>query len=145
VSLSLAGSIDDLYRDVVLNPEAWGDEAYAEWMTNLALEGGAIDRTAARSIRRATRIAVKLQRFWSSSDADRYRDEQSWESRVDLAVGIPAWRPGLELVEHELAVSPSPQAFEEVKRRFRIVNGSPWMDDVDFDTWVATDGAGSSL
>jgi hypothetical protein len=141
VSLSLAAAVDDLYRDVVLDPHRWGDEAYAGWMADLALDGGVMDRNAARSIRRAVRIAGKLQRFWSSADADRYRDEPSWESRVDLAVGVPAWRPGLELAELELAVAPSPQSFEEVRRRFRIVNGTSWMEDVEFDDWIVRGSA----
>ena len=136
MSLSLATAVDDLYRNVVFDPDRWGDETYAEWMANLTIDGGGIDRDAARSVRRAVRIAAKLQRFWSSADADRFKNEASWESRVDLAVGIPAWRPGLELAEHELAVAPSHRSFEEVQRRFRLVNGTGWMEGVGFEDWI---------
>ena len=143
MSLSLAAAVDDLYRDVVMNPDRWGDEAYGEWMANLTVDSSSIDRLSARSLRRAVRIATKLQRFWGSVDAERYRGEESWEARVDLAVGIPAWRPALELAEQELGATPSPEGFEEVRRRFRAVNGTTWMEGVDYDTWVEQGSDGS--
>ena len=80
---------------------------------------------------------MKLQRFWSSPDADPHRGEMSWEARVDIAVGIPAWRPGLELAERELEANPSEEGFDEVRHRFRVVNGSPWMEGVDYEEWLA--------
>ncbi|MGB9359166.1 MAG: hypothetical protein WCC01_11475 [Acidimicrobiia bacterium] len=136
MSLTLAFAIDDLYRDVVMDPDRWGDEAYAEWLENAAIDVQSIDKVTARSLRRAVRIAGKLQKFWSSPDAARYQGEPSWETRVDIAVGIPAWRPGLELAERDFEESPSQDAFDEVRRRFRIVNGSTWMEGVDYETWV---------
>ncbi len=141
MSVSLAASVDDLYRDVAMEPERWGDEAYGEWMASLTVDPASIDRRAARSLRRAVRMATKLQRFWSSPEAERYRGEDSWEARVDLAVGIPAWRPTLELAEQELEVSPSPEGFADVRRRFRMVNGTAWMEGVDYDEWVVQENA----
>ncbi len=140
MSRLLATAVDDLYREVVFDPERWRDDAFADWMAGLVADGTPLDREAARAVRRAVRIAVKLQRFWSSEEADRYRDESSWEARVDLAVGIPAWRPGLDLAEQELARRPSPEAFDDVRTRFRVVNGVPWMDDIDYDTWITRYG-----
>mgnify|MGYP001822479056 CR=1 FL=1 len=137
MSLSLAAAIDDLYRDVVLYPDRWGDDSYAEWLENVAVDADGIDRIAARALRRAVRIAMKLQRFWSSSDADPHLGEVSWEARVDIAVGVPAWRPGLELAERDFEAHPSEEGFDEVRRRFRVVYGSIWMDGVDYEEWVA--------
>jgi len=142
MSLSLAFAIDDLYRDVVMDPDRWGDEAYAEWLENVAIDVQSIDKVTARSLRRAVRIAGKLRKFWSSPDAARYQGEPSWETRVDIAVGIPAWRPGLELAERDFEESPSQDGFDEVRRRFRIVNGATWMEGVDYETWV--DGSANS-
>lgn len=136
MSLSFAFAIDDLYHDVVMNPERWGDEACAEWLEGVAVDTTSVDRATARSLRRAVRIAGKLRGFWTSPDADRYRHEQSWETRVDLAVGIPAWRPGLEIAEADLANSPSQDGFDEVRRRFRVVNGTTWMEGIDFETFI---------
>lgn len=144
MSLAFAFAIDDLYKDVVMNPERWGDDAYGEWLDGVAVDAAAVDRPTARSLRRAVRIAGKLQRFWSSPDADRYRDEASWEARVDLAVGIPAWRPGLEIAEADFAGAPSQEGFDEVRRRFRIVNGTTWMEGMDYDAFVAGDGDAAS-
>jgi hypothetical protein len=137
MSTSLAAAVDDLYCEVVMDPDRWGDEAYGEWMANLTIDRTSIDRREARSLRRAVRMATKLQRFWSSPESERYRGEESWEARVDLAVGIPAWRPALELAEQELKKSSSPEDFAEVRRRFRIVNGTPWMEGVEYDDWIA--------
>lgn len=136
MSVSLAAAVDDLYRDVVLDPDRWGDEAYGEWMANVTIDSASIDRRAARSLRRAVRMAAKLQRFWSSPEAQTYRGEESWEARVDLAVGIPAWRPGLELAEQELEASASSEGFDDVRRRFRVINGTTWMEGVEYDDWV---------
>jgi hypothetical protein len=136
MSLSLAAAVDDLYREVVMDPHRWGDEAYGEWMASLSVDPASIDRHSARSLRRAVRIATKLQRFWGSQEAERYRAEDSWEARVDLAVGIPAWRPALELAEQDLETSPSPESFEDVRRRFRVVNGTTWMEGIEYDAWV---------
>lgn len=137
MSVSLAVAIDDLYRDVVLDPYRWGDDSYVEWLENMALDADGIDRAAARSLRRAVRIATKLQRFWSSPDADIHRGEMSWEARVDIAVGVPAWRPGLELAESDLEAHPSEEGFDEVRRRFRVVHGSTWLEGVDYEEWRA--------
>ncbi len=137
MSVSLAAGVDDLYRDVVTDPDRWGDEAYGERMENLTIDPASIDRRAARSLRRAVRMAMKLQRFWSSAEAERYRGEESWEARVDLAVGIPAWRPALELAEQEFDASPSPEGFAEVRRRFRVVNGTTWMEGIEYADWAA--------
>ena len=135
MSLSLAGAIDDLYRDVVLVPDRWGDDAYAEWLGNIAIDADGIVRAGARSLRRAVRIAMKLQRLWTSSEADVHRGEESWEARVDIAVGVPAWRPGLELAERDLEMNPSEEGFDEVRRRFRVVHGVPWLEGVDYEQW----------
>lgn len=135
MSGSLASRVDGLYRDVVTDPGRWTDDAYAEWLETISIDGLVIDRARARALRRAVRIAMKLQKFWVSPQADRYRDEASWEARVDLAVGVPAWRPGLELAELELEADPSPEAFTDVGLRFRVVNGAPWMDGIDYDEW----------
>ena len=55
---------------------------------------------------------------------------------MDIAVGVPAWRPGKELAELEHKESPAQETFDEVRRRFRNLNGATWMEGVDYETWA---------
>jgi hypothetical protein len=135
--VSAVDAVDGLYENVVLHPDRWNEAAFADWAGSVATDLGSVDRDVARELRRALRVATKLQRFWSSPDADRHRGEQDWRSRVDLAVGPPAWRPTLELANAELAARPSEEAFEEVRDRFRLVNNQPWLEGITYEEWSA--------
>lgn len=137
-STGLLGAVDDLYASTVLDPERWNEATFAEW-TEAAVTDEGVDREAARELRRALRIAVKLQRFWASSDAERHAAEQDWRARVDIAVGVPAWRPCLALARAELLARPSEEAFDEVRERFRLVNNQPWMEGVSYTEWTSRD------
>lgn len=143
MSLGLATTIDDLYRDVVMDPERWNERSFGEWLEALAMDGDGIDRDQARELRRAVRNAVKLQRFWSAADATA-RAEPSWRARVDIAVGVPAWRPGLELAMGELDADPSEERFEDVGRRFRVVNGTMWLEGTSYEAWIAKTAKGDA-
>ncbi len=134
MSEGLPEAVDRLYEDVVLNPEAWNEAAFAEWLEGQGLDHS-IDRDDAKQLRRAVRAAIKLQRFWAAADADRRRAEPSWRSRVDIAVGAPAWRPPLELAMGELHAYPSPERFDDVRERFRVVNGMPWLEGETYESW----------
>lgn len=134
-AVSLLAAVDDLYASVVLDPERWNEVAFSEWAQAVAADVGDMDRDGARELRRALRIATKLQRFWSSPDAARHAAEQDWRARVDVAVGVPAWRPGLALATAELTARPSEEAYEEVQERFRQVNNQPWMEGVTYAEW----------
>jgi hypothetical protein len=133
----LAEAVDELYRDVVMEPGDWGEQAFVEWLDMIARDRETVDRGEAKQLRRALRIASKLQGFWADADAGR-RAEQSWQARVDIAVGIPAWRPTLELAMMDLEDRPSQERFDDVRRRFRVVNGAPWQEGVSFADWTAT-------
>jgi len=135
--VSAVDTVDGLYESVVSRPAQWNDAAFAEWAESATADVGAVDRDVARELRRALRVATKLQRFWSSADAERHLGERDWRSRVDLAVGPPAWRPTLELARAELAARPSEEAFEAVRDRFRLVNNQPWMEGITYEEWSA--------
>ena len=123
-----------------MDPERWNEPSFAEWLEGLSLEHESIDRERARQLRSAVRIAVKLQSFWSDADSEQRDAEPSWRARVDIAVGVPAWRPGLELAMVDLESTPSEERFDDVRRRFRVVNGSDWLEGESFEHWVATQG-----
>lgn len=133
----LAETVDGLYRGVVMEPAAWGEREFADWLDTVARERETIDREEAKQLRRAVRVASKLQRFWAAADTGQ-RAESSWRARVDIAVGIPAWRPTLELAMIDLEDRPSEERFDDVRRRFREVNGAPWQEGVSFEEWNAT-------
>jgi hypothetical protein len=135
LSAVLAAAVDDLYRDVVMEPERWNEAALGEWLEAVALDAEAVDRDQAKQLRRAVRNAVKLQSFWSAADAKSRKAEPSWRARVDIAVGIPAWRPPLELAMRELDENPSEAKFEDVRERFRVVHGATWLDGTPFSAW----------
>ena len=144
MSGGLATAVDDLYRDVVIEPELWGKQAFAEWLEMLALDAGEIGREEAKHLRRAVRMAIKLQTFWSAADAARRRAEPSWRARVDIAVGVPAWRPALELAMLDLYANPTEDSFDDVRDRFRVVNGTPWLEGTSFASWRAESGTGDA-
>lgn len=139
-TLGLLAAIDRLYAGVVTEPETWTDQALADWADDAAAPG--VDRVQARTVRRALRMAERLREFWLAGEAAVAAED--WQTRVDVALGPRAWRPTLELAHHGLETEPSPELFDEVRHRFRIVNSEPWMDGVSYDEWLAqvaqTDG-----
>lgn len=145
MSDGLAEAVDALYRDVVTTPEAWGEQELAGWLESVAADRETIGREEAKQLRRAVRVATKLQRFWADAD-EHQRAEPSWQGRVDVAVGVPAWRPTLELAMIDLEANPSEERFDDVRRRFRVVNSVPWQQDVSFAEWQsAEEGNDGSL
>ena len=137
MSAGLAAAVDDLYRDVVMYPQRWSEAAFAEWFETLTTAAESIDRDQAKLLRRAARSAMKLQSFWSAADAGRRAAEPSWRARVDIAVGVPAWRPALELAMRDLETSPTEEGFEDVRERFRVVHGATWLEGTSFVEWNA--------
>ena len=136
MTVGLAEAVDGLYRDVVMEPEEWGEQEFADWLDTIGRDRESVDRDEAKQLRRAVRIAAKLQRFWAAAAAER-RAEPSWQARVDIAVGIPAWRPTLQLAMMDLEERPSEERFDDVRRRFRAVNSAPWQEGVSFADWNA--------
>jgi len=137
LTAGLAGAVDSLYRDVVMEPDRWSEAAFAEWLEALSLDQASIDRDQAKQLRRAARMAMKLQSFWLATDAEQKSAEPSWRARVDIAVGVPAWRPALELSMNDLLASPSEERFADVRARFRVVNGTGWLEGTSYDDWIA--------
>ena len=128
MTAGLAEAVDGLYREVVMEPERWNESAFADWLETIGLNAFSIDRDEAKLLRRAIRNAIKLQTFWLAADADRKGAERLWRARVDIAVGVPAWRPPLELAMKELYANPTPEGFDDVSMRFRVVNGTGWLE-----------------
>lgn len=135
--LSLLRRIDDLYESVVTEPQLWGDPAFADWADDAFATADGIDKAAAREVRRCLRAAGKLRAFWSVDDVTRPPDAGDWRTRVDIGLGISAWRPALAIAQIGLEAAPSEELFAEVKARFREVYSEVWMDGIDYETWLA--------
>ena len=129
--MSLAASVDELYRRAVLEPGEIDDHGLAGWLEEAAL-GGRVDRAAARALRKAARNAARLARYWADRDPAALPD---WRNGVDEVLGASGWRPQLDLATAGLEAAPSPEAFEEVKRRFRAVHFAEWMEGLSFEEW----------
>jgi hypothetical protein len=133
--LGLVAGAEMLYERVVTSPEAWNDGAFEEWTAEILSDGPAPSRDVAREIRRCVRAAVKLRGFWLAPPAGVPSDAGDWRTRVDLALGIRAWRPLLGIAQAGLAEAPSEEVFHETQRLFREVHAATWMDGVTFEVW----------
>ncbi len=135
-TIVLLDAIDGLYRGVVEDPVSWAPERLAEWAEDLSVAG--MSREQARLLRRCVRVAAKLQRYWAAPVTP--IDAADWRSRVDIALGPPAWRPTLDLAMLGLEHEPSPDVFDQVAARFRVVHSHPFMDGIDYAAWVEAVG-----
>ena len=133
-TLALLDAVDALYTGAVTEPERWGERALQDWAEDLATSGP-LDREEAKAVRACLRNAGRLRDFWSGPAPAVPADD--WQARVDVAMGPRAWRPTLDLAIAGLEAHPSPELFDEVKRRFRIVESQHWMDDITYEEWLA--------
>lgn len=129
----LLARFEALYRDAVTAPEAWSDDELARWADDLFIEPP--PREILPHVRRGMRMARKLAAFWSA-DQPTASDAGDWRSRVDIALGPPAWGPLLEIARDGLDRDPGPELFAEVQRLFREVNGAEWMDGMSYAQWT---------
>jgi len=135
--IGMLGAIESLYESVVTDPEAWGDQAFSDWAGDALIDADTVPKQARREIRRSMRAAQKLRDFWMSG-ASRVPDHDDWRTRVDIALGVRAWRPLLDLARIGLEEAPDEELFEQVKERFVVVTSDRWMDGVSFDQWRIT-------
>ena len=130
---TLVGEIELLYETVVMRPVGWNDQMLVDWADGISATAD-LDRELSKHLRRIARVAEKLQRFWIE---DPRRDDQTldWRSRVDLSLGVRAWRPLLDMAMYELERRPSADDFDDVASLFRVVHGTEWLDGMSFDDW----------
>lgn len=119
--VGLLHSIDALFASVVMEPAAWDEQAFGEWLESAVGEGEGLDRDAVKILQRAVRRAQRLRRNWEG----RPDGADDWRMRVDETLGSAGWRPGLELAEWAMRTDPDPELFQEYAERFRAVNFTP--------------------
>lgn len=131
--MSLLDEVDELYRAAVLEPDRWSDQTTADWAESLSMSDE-LDKVAAKHLRRIIRVAEKLQRFWAD-DPRKADGAIDWKSRVDIALGVRAWRPVLDLGSHLHEEQPDEEIFEVVAELFRVVNNAEWMEGMSYSEW----------
>lgn len=136
----LLAQCEQLYAAVCFEAESWPDRALADWIEALA-DSSDVDKEIGRELRRIVRAAQKLRDFWLAPAAGRPPDHGDWRTRVDIGLGVRAWRPLLALARLGLSRQPSEELFLDVQERFRVVTGERWMEGVAFDEWLAEHGS----
>lgn len=132
----LLAQCEELYAEVCFDPAAWPDSALADWMETFATSAY-IDKEIGRELRRIGRAAQKLRQFWLDPAPNRPPDHGDWRTRVDIGLGVRAWRPLLAMARLGLSREPTAELYGDVKDRFRVVTGERWMEGVTFDEWLA--------
>jgi hypothetical protein len=134
--MTVLDEVDRLYELAVTSPATLNDQAIQDWADGVAV-GYGMDRQAAKYVRRCLNVSRKLASFWLAREP-RGEDPPDWRSRVDLALGVRAWRPELELAQHLLEATSSQETYEHAARLFRVVNNEPFLDGMSYDVWLGT-------
>ena len=96
-----------------------------------------VDRRVAGEARRVARLARRLAGFWS--DPERIgRRPGDWRSGVDEALGSRGWQPTLDVIRIGLETDPSPELFDEMQFRFSMVHFRPWLEGIDYESYLAS-------
>ena len=133
--VGLLAQCEELYAGVCFEPDSWPDSSLADWIESIA-QSGVVDKEVAKELRRVLRAAQKLREFWRQPATDRPPDHGDWRTRVDIGLGLKAWRPLLAIAQHGLTTAPSSELFGEVKALFRVVSGERWMEGVSYEEWL---------
>ena len=133
---ALLSEVELLYEGCVTNPADWGERAFADWAEGIQHVEG-LDKVSARYVRRCMNAGRKLAAFWSDRGSEVASDE--WRSRVDVALGARAWRPLLDLAEHELERTGAEGAFVVVSGLFPLVRNQPYLDGVGYGEWLESE------
>jgi len=134
--VTILDEVDQLYELAVMSPALLNDQMIQDWSEGVA-GGYEIDRLGAKYVRRCVNIASRLATFWAARQPAQ-DDPVSWPSRVDLALGIRAWRPQMELAQHLLETSPDEATYDRAAQLFRIVNNEPYLDGMSYEVWCET-------
>ena len=134
--MTVLDDIDQLYEIAVTAPASVNDQMIQDWADNVA-SSYEIDRLGARYVRRCLNIARKLALFWLGRPPTGDNPVE-WPSRVDLALGVRAWRPQFELAQHLLVIAPDHLIYDKAGELFRIVNNEPFLDGMSYEVWLET-------
>lgn len=133
-AVAAAALVDDLWERAVTAPLTLDESTLAGWLSEAsALLGDRVPKEPGRILRKAVRLARKLAAYWQAHDPTTLPD---WRNGVDEALGALGWEPQLDLARWSLHEAPDAESFDEVKRRFRAVHFTPWMEGVSYEEWL---------
>jgi hypothetical protein len=136
--LALVEALDHVYERVAADPGV-RDGDILSWVGEaLQVVEPPVDKRVAREARRVARLARRLGEFWSRPDAGPLPDD--WRSAVDEALGSRGWQPTLDIIRFGLDTDPSPELFEEMQFRFAVVHFRPWLEGIDYESYLAGRG-----
>jgi hypothetical protein len=131
--VTVLDDIDRLYETAVTSPASLHDQMIQDW-TEAVSGNYVIDRLGAKYVRRCVTAARRLSSFWAAWDPA-MDSPQEWSARVDMALGVRAWRPQMELAQHLLDEDPNPTSYERAAQLFRVVNNQPYLDGMTYEAW----------
>jgi hypothetical protein len=137
--MTVLDEIDQLYETAVTSPASVNDQMIQDWADGVAVSYQ-FDRLGAKYVRRCLNIARKLAVFWLGRTSAEDNPVE-WHSRVDLALGVRAWRPQLDLARHLLVIAPDHAIYDKTGELFRIVNNEPFLDGMSYEVWLETSHA----
>ncbi len=141
--LAVLSRVDQLYEGVVMTPRDWTDEILEGWAVEITAEMSQPSKSLMRELRRCLRMARKMRDFWIDPPKIVPSDAGDWRTRVDVVLGVRAWRPVLEIARDGLSTAPTEAIFEETRRRFREVHGDCWMEGFSYADWETEEVADS--
>ncbi|MCJ7725539.1 MAG: hypothetical protein MUP76_04025, partial [Acidimicrobiia bacterium] len=135
--LSVVEALDHIYERVIADPGV-RDGDLLSWVGEavMAIEPP-VDKRITREARRVGRLARRLGEFWSRPGMAGNPPED-WRSAVDEALGSRGWQPTLDIIRFGLETDPSEELFEEMQFRFAVVHFRPWMEGIDYESYLAS-------
>jgi hypothetical protein len=135
--LSVVEALDSIYERVVGDPDVRESELLSWVNEALYTLERPVDKRIAREARRVARLARRLGEFWTRPELDG-RAPEDWRSAVDEALGSRGWQPTLDIIRFGLETNPTEELFDEMQYRFAVVHFRPWLEGIDFDSYMAS-------
>lgn len=135
--LSVVEALDSIYERVLADPSVRESELLS-WVNEAlySLEPP-VDKRITREARRVARLARRLGEFWTRPEL-KGRVPEDWRSGVDEALGSRGWQPTLDIIRFGLETDPTEDLFEEMQFRFAVVHFRPWLEGIDFASYMAS-------
>jgi len=135
--LSVVEALDHVYERVIADPDVRDGDLLSWVLEAVSSLEQPVDKRIAREARRVGRMARRLAEFWTRPEMEG-KVPDDWRSAVDEALGSRGWQPTLDIIRFGLETDPSEELFEEMQFRFAVVYFRPWMEGIDYASYLAS-------